>query len=104
MSLFVTGLGAVTPPVADGAATPIPIPVQDLEIGASACSYQFPDSCAFLGFGPAIYAGPAPLEIEGLGQVNLQLPFGSFPVAVAVDAVLPDGTYAVSQLAAIWTK
>ena len=108
VSLFVTGLGAVTPTVADGAVTPIPIPVQDLKVAAAACPYEYLDSCAFLGFGAAIYAGPAPLEIEGLGQVNLQLPSQDYPAAdaygVAVDVVLPDGTFAVSQLAAIWTK
>ena len=104
VSLFVTGLGAVTPAVADGAVTPIPIPVQDLEIRAAACTYLYVDSCAILAFQPAIYAGPAPLEVEGLGQVNLQLPSGSFPAAVALDVVLADGSIAVSQLAGIWTK
>ena len=104
MSLFVTGLGDVTPAVADGEVTPIPIPVQDLEIRAAACTYLYIHSCAILSFGPAIYTGPAPLEIEGLGQVNLQRPFGSYPAAVALDVALPDGTLAVSQLAAIWTK
>ena len=104
VSLFVTGLGAVTPAVADGAVTPIPIPVQDLEIQAAACAYQFFDSCAFLAFQPAIYAGPAPLEVEGLGQVNLQLPIGSYPVIVALNVALSEELIAVSNLVGIWTK
>ena len=76
VSLFVTGLGSVTPSVPDGGITPVPIPSPDLTIGVDACQYLYVDSCAAPAFGPALYAGPAPLEIEGLGQINVRVPSG----------------------------
>jgi uncharacterized protein (TIGR03437 family) len=107
VSLFVTGLGSVTPSVPDGEINPVPIPTPDLKIGVYACQYFYADSCAFSGFGPALYAGPAPLEIEGLGQINVRVPSEPGQVFFSIDVTslgcTLDCSVVVSDSAAIWT-
>jgi uncharacterized protein (TIGR03437 family) len=103
VSLFVTGLGSVTPSVPDGAITPVPIPSPDLIVGVDACQNLYPDSCAVPAFGTALYAGPAPLEVEGLGQINVRVPSGPGQILFSIDVILLDGTAVYSDSAAIWT-
>ncbi len=75
VTLYVTGLGAISPVPADGAMVRFPLP-------ALANSIQV----AFANAGtnaPAIppaellYAGPAPLEVGGMYQVNVRIPEGT---------------------------
>jgi uncharacterized protein (TIGR03437 family) len=75
VSLFVTGLGATTPAVPDGSVTPASPPSQNLSVYMNA-SVQTDPNEGFLPDGAAqvLYAGPAPLEVEGLGQINLIVP------------------------------
>jgi uncharacterized protein (TIGR03437 family) len=63
VAVYCTGLGAVSPAVADGAAAPLPPAQTVLAAGA------------FYDGAPAqvIYAGPAP-GFAGLYQVNVQIP------------------------------
>jgi uncharacterized protein (TIGR03437 family) len=102
VSLFVTGLGSVTPSVPDGGTTPLPIPSPDLSIGIDTCQLLSPDSCAVSEFFQALYAGPAPLEVEGLGQINVRLPSGPGQILFTIEVNF-DGTSARSYSAAIWT-
>jgi uncharacterized protein (TIGR03437 family) len=75
VSLFVTGLGATTPAVPDGSVTPASPPSQNLSVYMTASVQTDPNE----GFPPGstaqvLYAGPAPLEVEGLGQINVIVP------------------------------
>ncbi|HEX5227027.1 MAG TPA: hypothetical protein VFW44_04925 [Bryobacteraceae bacterium] len=103
VSLYATGLGTVTPSLADGAVTPVPIPSQDLAITAWVCQNQFQVSCVFPEFGPALYAGPAPLEVEGLGQINVMVG-GTEQNLIDIEVTLPDGTKVDSGQVGIWTS
>lgn len=76
VSLFLTGLGTTTPATPDGGITPYPPPSQDLQLKVV---FSWKAQC-FLYAGSAVavvdpvYAGPAPLEIEGLSQINVVVP------------------------------
>ncbi len=76
ISLFVTGTGATIPALPDGGLAPLspPFPVPVSLPGA------------FVGGLPAsvLYAGPAPGEIYGLTQINIQLPSNVPPGAVPI--------------------
>lgn len=101
VTLFVTGLGIVSPAVADGGVTPVPIPTQALQISAGYWLGELPPSFLYV---PVLYGGPAPLEVEGLGQVNIPAPAGLGPaVVVYVSASTPDGSVGTNGSAAIWT-
>jgi len=77
VSLFVTGLGTVTPSLPDGAITPYPPPKQDLTASVLFQWNGLNPGDFFETAGTVLYAGPAPLEVEGLGQINVQLPGAS---------------------------
>ncbi len=74
VSLFVTGLGSLTPAPVDGAfatgaAAKPTLPITVFAGAASSTSAYTP-----LDVGSVSYAGEAPGEIEGLQQINVQLP------------------------------
>jgi uncharacterized protein (TIGR03437 family) len=72
ISLFATGLGALTPSPADGAITTPPLPTQQLKIQVL---FYWSTSDGFYPLSATIrYAGPAPYEIEGLAQINVEVP------------------------------
>jgi uncharacterized protein (TIGR03437 family) len=50
------------------------------------------------------YAGPAPLEIAGLSQINVQIPdfMVAYPGPLMVWVTLPDGTTVKSSPIYIW--
>ena len=101
VSLYATGLGAITPPVPDGALIPFPLPLQNLKI---AVLIPYPDSHHPYPppwFGEVSYAGPAPLQIAGVSQVNVRVPSG--PVSFTLQVTLPDGSTTVSKGVTIWT-
>ena len=111
VSLFVTGLGTVTPSTPDGGITPDPPPTQDVKIRAL---FMMPThDNRNLSFGDIRYAGPAPLEVEGLSQINVVAPplpfdsFGSVPrPIIQIQVNWGDGNTWVNspQWTAIWIK
>src|ERR1035438_8248659 len=68
VSVFATGLGAITPPEADGAIIGTPLPANVLP----AQVYWLGPSLIGLVVSPldVTYAGPAPFEVAGVSQVN----------------------------------
>ena len=105
ISLFVTGLGATTPAMPDGSITPVSPPSQDLRAGVA---YSTWGTDGFPGWSlskPAAfsYAGPAPLEVEGLGQINVQVPYAFGPILFRVTIVSSDGSQLYGNSAAVWT-
>ena len=76
ISLFVTGLGAMTPvpgdgTVASGASSKPVLPIQVFVGTGPASLYKQLDG------GAVLYVGEAPGQIEGLQQINVQLPVGA---------------------------
>ncbi len=76
VSLFVTGTGATMPVLPDGSLAPLnpPFAVPVTLPGASVDGLP----------AQVLYAGPAPGEIYGLTQINIQLPAGLAAGAVSV--------------------
>jgi uncharacterized protein (TIGR03437 family) len=77
VSVFLTGVGAVKPSAPDGGITPYPPPAQDLRVQVLfdwfICSFiDCPGPTSV--FAQVLYAGPAPLEVEGLWQINFAIP------------------------------
>jgi uncharacterized protein (TIGR03437 family) len=110
VTFFATGLGTVTPSVPDGGITPYPPPTQNLNVQAT---FTWPDTSD----GPwtvapqVAYAGPAPLEVEGLAQFNVVVPpapsqflvFSGPSLQVQVSLPPPQTSFS-SPYMAIWTK
>jgi uncharacterized protein (TIGR03437 family) len=72
VSIFATGLGAMTPPPPDGSLVGLPLPAPVLQIQASYPVVEvFLNDVVFYPL-PVYYAGPAPYEVEGLTQINIQ--------------------------------
>ncbi len=76
ISLFVTGLGPLTPTPADGSfaigtTSTATLPIQ-VFLGTGSGNLYAP-----VNQNPIAYAGDAPGEIEGLQQINVQLPSGT---------------------------
>jgi uncharacterized protein (TIGR03437 family) len=97
MAIFVSGLGAITPAPVDGSLNPIPLATQNLAVQIQYVDEPFgnPDPL------PAriVYAGPAPLEVVGLSQINFVLPPQEllYSNSFAVLVTLPDGSVVTSQ-------
>jgi uncharacterized protein (TIGR03437 family) len=102
VTLFATGLGSVTPAPPDGSLTPVPLPVQNLQIRVEVPNPDQHSPQPY--FTTAPYAGPAPLEIAGLTQLNVQVPgfLLEYSGPFAVWVTLPDGTSAKSPPFNIW--
>jgi len=101
VSIFATGLGAITPAPPDGSVIGSPLPLQDLQMSVLAGRVNPTSNTLVLGNVNVLYAGPAPSEIEGLSQINFQIPQtgGSIYLEVA------SGTFSSTTSAAveIWT-
>lgn len=75
VSIFATGCGTITPALEDGEVVGLPLPSQDLPVRVyvvagvdkNTNSYRFATV-------PTQYAGPAPMQIKGLTQINLEVP------------------------------
>jgi uncharacterized protein (TIGR03437 family) len=97
MAISVSGLGAITPAPVDGSLNPIPLATQNLAVQIQYVDEPFgnPDPL------PAriVYAGPAPLEVVGLSQINFVLPPQEllYSNSFAVLVTLPDGSVVTSQ-------
>jgi len=66
VTFYVSGLGVTTPVMQDGSLATAPLPTLNASVGV------------LLGGTNAkvLYAGPAPGEIAGLTQINIQVPSG----------------------------
>ncbi len=101
ISLFVTGLGPITPALPDGAIVPIPIPTQIMTVQVTFMPLSQPGSTPGT-LADILYAGPAPLELEGLGQINLRVPTGTgSPITFRVVVLSPDGKESFSSPGAL---
>jgi uncharacterized protein (TIGR03437 family) len=109
VSVFATGLGAITA-LPDGAVTPWPASqYSGVQMQATAYLSESTQETVPVNI---IYAGPAPLEIEGLAQINFVIPainFSGFPgrtVRYAISVPSSDGgmSAALSNSFQIWTK
>jgi trimeric autotransporter adhesin len=111
ITLFLTGLGTMTPSPADGSIVQFPLPTQDLKIEV-VFSWLYANFLMYTGYfsanGEILYAGPAPLEVEGLSQINVSLPSPPAldtsppsgpigPPSLGVLVILPDGTAIAGQ-------
>jgi hypothetical protein len=97
----------MTPSPSDGTLTTLTPPSQDLSITVRSSYQQNPSE----GFPPGLaaqvlYAGPAPLEVEGLGQINVLIPsIGSDVLLFNVAVISADGAQAyISPGAVVWTR
>jgi uncharacterized protein (TIGR03437 family) len=73
VTVFATGLGPITPPLADGALVGLPLPANVFPV-----TVGFPVGAPPFGttiFNPfeVTYAGPAPYQVAGLSQINFKL-------------------------------
>ena len=91
-SIFVTGMGPVTPVPIDGAVTQLPLHTQNYGV-----RYMIPRAIPPDVPGEILYAGPAPFEPAGLVQINIRVTAGGGYLQV----LLPDGTAISSPLFAI---
>ncbi len=102
VTLFATGLGHITPTPADGSVVQLPLPTQDLNVQVQVPN---PDQHSPVPvFTTVQYAGPAPLEIAGLSQINVQIPgfMLEYSGPLIVRVTLPDGTTVKSNPFYIW--
>jgi uncharacterized protein (TIGR03437 family) len=74
-SIFVTGLGTMTPAPPDGGVIGSPLPSQDLKIDVLELvgADYWTNAPKWAGV-TVLYAGPAPNEIAGLSQINFRVP------------------------------
>ena len=101
VSLYATGLGLTTPAVPDGSLTPIPIPIQNLKVEVTVPNPDMHNPNP--AFAEVLYAGPAPLAIAGLSQINVRIPSSGgawFTLRVYLTAFTSIG----SNSAFVWTK
>jgi uncharacterized protein (TIGR03437 family) len=85
VSLYLTGLGAVTPQPTDGAVIQLPLPTlvsMPQVYGEEVLSGSGNISSEILVPLQVLYAGPAPLEVGGLFQINFAVPSFSGPIVV----------------------
>ena len=76
ISLFLTGLGTVTPPVTDGALGPATLPLSTADVNSAGNMFVLFNDYAFSSvdnLGVVQYAGLAP-GLAGLYQINVQVP------------------------------
>ena len=85
VAVYTTGLGSVSPAVADGALTP----------GTPSWQVQLPSATVDGQAATVLYAGTAPGLVAGVGQVNVVIPqaarSGSVPVVISFGT--PPGNY-----------
>jgi uncharacterized protein (TIGR03437 family) len=98
VSLYLTGLGAISPAPADGAIVQAPLPalVNPIQVAFANADVQSP------GIPPAelLYAGPAPLEVGGMFQINVRIPKGTSG-QFAILSESPAGIYYCTAVVAV---
>jgi uncharacterized protein (TIGR03437 family) len=87
VSIYMTGVGALSPPIADGSPGPLtpPFPAPVTNISATIGGVN----------APVVFAGQAPGLIAGATQVNIQIPLDA-PVGAAVPIAM-EAAYYFSQ-------
>jgi uncharacterized protein (TIGR03437 family) len=102
ITLFATGLGHVTPAPADGSVIQLPLPIQDLKVQVEVPNPDRENPTPY--FTTVQYVGPAPLEIAGLSQINVQIPGFTLEYSgpLMVWVTLPDGSTVKSNPIYIW--
>jgi uncharacterized protein (TIGR03437 family) len=98
VSLYLTGLGPLTPSPADGSLIQLPLPSLVYPVAVTFSGGQNP---VIGGPGKILYSGAAPLEVGGMFQINVRVP--AFPATLFVEVQLPDGSVARSPYANIAT-
>lgn len=73
MSIFATGLGPISPAAKDGAIVVPPLPANVFGVTAEQ-QFTSPVSGLLRTPFPVEYAGPAPYEVAGFSQINIQVP------------------------------
>jgi uncharacterized protein (TIGR03437 family) len=102
VSLFVTGLGPITPAPEDGSLVQFPLPTQNLKVQVQIPNPDFHNPLPY--FAEVLYTGPAPFEINGMSQINIRVPT-YFPVLTCTVLVtLPDGTSVASNSAYVFVN
>jgi uncharacterized protein (TIGR03437 family) len=102
ITLFATGLGPLTPAPPDGSLIPLPLPAQNLKVQVEVPNPNQHSPEPYFTTLP--YAGPAPLEIAGLSQLNVQIPgfMLEYSGPLVVWVTLPDGANVKSPPFYIW--
>lgn len=100
VSLYATGLGPVNPMPLDGAVTQLPLPSLAYADMTQVGWELFLKVTQFYPL-PISFLGPAPLEVAGLQQINVQVS-QSQPMYVIIK--LPNGAFAASDMASVWVK
>lgn len=99
VTLYVTGLGAISPVLADGAMVQFPLPalVNSIQIAFANAGSDA------LAIPPAelLYAGPAPLEVGGMYQVNVRIPEGTTGEFAILSQFADGNTYFCTSTLAI---
>jgi uncharacterized protein (TIGR03437 family) len=90
VTVFATGVGPVTPALADGSLVNLPLPTNVLQARVCNPDGPYPPVGAdnWTGCANVDYAGPAPFELAGLTQINFKVGYGEGPYTV----LMPDGT------------
>ncbi len=93
ISLYATGLGPVTPLPVDGSVVGFPTPA--LLNAVKVWFFGARGNAVFPG--DILYAGPAPLEVAGLFQINVRVPSSVLTYSIEVEVDLPDGSSVVTM-------
>lgn len=105
ISIYVTGLGAMTPEPADGSITPLSEPSQDLSVAVPYYTGSPSQMAVPWGEAEVLYAGSAPLQVEGLEQINLVVPAPLGPMVLQVTASSPFSAAPIKGSAVpIWVR
>jgi uncharacterized protein (TIGR03437 family) len=78
VSIFATGLGPLTPAPPDGSVIEPPLPSLALDVQVYTGVPQVLFNTIQFSRVNVLYRGPAPFEIEGLTQINIQVPASPF--------------------------
>jgi uncharacterized protein (TIGR03437 family) len=97
VSVFATGLGPLTPTPSDGAILDDPLPANVLIATAAAVIGGIAFSVIPI---PSPYAGPAPLEVAGVSQINLRVT--SSPMLLMVGPDLFFANAVKSRTFSVW--
>jgi len=99
VSIYATGIGMITPAPPDGSVVLLPLPSNQLglQILSPTPDSEVPETIELKVF----YAGPAPFEVAGITQINVQVP--QVP-QLTIQMTRLDGTVDESRTVQIWTK
>jgi len=106
VSMLATGLGTIAPEVPDGALVQAPLPAHELSVTVRRIAgVEKNCNCYLFGYPKVTYSGPAPGEVKGLTQINVEIPeTSSFGMPVLIDISAGAFTATTPVPATIWTK